>query len=117
MAFHQMKNNETEAKPDTRRSGEITYNRKGKPVSNSNDPVFAKAVEYDLGNTTKMRYFAATYAGTLYDPNGPYSNRERRINIELKSVTKNTFLSYVSYLETRKEIFFTKANRSFINGN
>jgi len=116
MAFHQIKKTE-DHKPvqQDRRSGEVCYNKKGEPDSHSR--TFAKLVQYDLGDKSKERYFVATYLGSLYDPNGGYSNRESRLNIEFKSVSAATFHSYVDYLQTRKEIHFTKANRSFINGN
>jgi len=116
MAFHQIKKTE-DSKPvqQDRRSGEVCYDKHGKPDDSGR--TFAKLVQFNLGDKAKERYFVATYLGVLYDPNGSFSNRENRLNIDLKAVSKTTFYSYVDYLKTRKEIYLTKANRSFINGN
>lgn len=79
--------------------------------------VIAKAIEHDLSDTTKTRYLIATYLGGLYDPAGGYSNRETKLVLDFKSVSKTTFNHYTSYLKTNKRASFIAAERSFLNGN
>jgi len=86
-------------------------------LKTSKGTVIAKEVEYDLGNVTKTRHFVAVFSGSLYDPTGGYSNRETRIDIELKPTNKETFTHYTKYVQTNNRLSFIAAERSFLNGN
>jgi len=77
---------------------------------------FAKSIIIDIGNANQTKYFVRTHNNVPYDPNGPYSHRETYLRTELKSVSKQTFESYISYLQTKNQLHMTKAQRSFING-
>ena len=77
----------------------------------------AKAIDYDLGDTSKTRYLVATYLGSLYDPDGGYSNRESRLDIQLKPTNKKAFEHYTSYIKSHNRLDFIAAERNFLNGN
>ena len=72
---------ESDRKELTTKDGERVYkSQKG--------TVLAKELDYNLGDSKKHRYLVATYLGSLYDPTGGYSNREHRLDIQLKSTNK-----------------------------
>lgn len=60
-------------------------------------------------------YYIRTYQGTLFNPSGPYSKREKILDTQLKKVSKNTFDLYLTYLKTNNSIYLTKAQRGFLN--
>jgi len=87
------------------------YNKKGQDAADA-EKIFAKVVE----GTRQKVYYVLTYNNLLYDPLGPDSNRESRINTELKKTNKQTFDYYMHYLKDKNRMYITRAQRSFING-
>jgi hypothetical protein len=84
--------------------------------TNDEKKAFAKSIIIDLGDTRQVKYFVRTHNNVPYDPNGPYSHRETYLRTELKTVSKDTFENYTTYLKTKNQLYMTKAQRSFING-
>ena len=87
------------------------YNKLGQEIEN-NDKVFAEIVD---GGKQKV-YYVLTYNNLLYDPLGPDSNRESRLDTVLKKTNKQTFDYYMHYLKDKNRMYITRAQRSFING-
>ena len=79
--------------------------------------IIAREMNYDLGNTSKTRYLVATYLGSLYDPMGGYSNREAKLELQMKQTNKEAFVNYVRYVQTRNRLNLIAAERGFLNGN
>lgn len=94
------------------------FDRNGKPIETNNEKeVFAKSMYIDIGDNAKQsKYFLRTHNNVPYDPNGQYSHRETYLRTELRPVSKQTFESYISYLQTKNQLHMTKAQRGFING-
>jgi hypothetical protein len=44
------------------------------------------------------------------------SHREKNLELELREVNQSVFDMYLMYLNTKNSLYFTKANRSLING-
>ena len=84
--------------------------------TNDEKKAFAKTLIIDLGDNRQTKYFVRTHNNVPYDPNGPYSHRETYLRTELKTVSKDTFENYTTYLKTKNQLYMTKAQRSFING-
>jgi hypothetical protein len=62
------------------------------------------------------KYFVRTLNNVPFDPFGPEAGRQIWNRTELKSVSKITFENYNNYLTTRNRLFWTKTNRSYIDG-
>lgn len=98
-------------------STEISFNIKGEIIQEQGEKVFSKALSIDLGNNqTQKKYFVRFFNNTPLDPFGPEARREIWNRTELKQVPPLTFENYNNYLLTRNKLFWTKVNRSFING-
>lgn len=76
-------------------------------------PHYAKVVTNN--ETNGVTYYISTYMGTPMDPIGTYGKRARNIETSMKRVSKNTFDLYLTYLKTNNSIYFTKAQRGFLN--
>ena len=63
----------------------------------------------------KESFYAQTFQGGLYDPNGMYSHRESAIELKMSKIGKNTFDFYMLYLNTKNSLYLTRAQRSFLN--
>jgi hypothetical protein len=111
MKFVESFNKEDFVKP----SESLMVDRVGKNTDDEKK-AFAKSMIISLGDTNQTKYFVRTHNNVPYDPNGQYSHRESYLRTELKPVTKQTFESYVAYLQTKNQLHMTKAQRSFING-
>jgi hypothetical protein len=88
-------------------SEEISYNIRGE-IAQSEEKIFSQFVN--------NKYLIRTFNNVPLDPFGPEAGRQIWNRTELKSVSKTTFENYNNYLLTRNRLFFTKANRSYING-
>lgn len=96
---------------------ETLFNLKGEITDGKTEKVFSKSLSIDLGDDqTQNRYFIRIFNSTPLDPFGPEARREIWNRTELKQVSASTFENYNNYLLTRNRIFWTKTNRSFING-
>lgn len=88
-------------------SSEQTYNIYGE-LASDNERAYSKILN--------KKYFVRTLNNIPFDPFGPEAGRQIWNRTELKSVSKATFESYNNYLKTRNRLFWTKANRSYIDG-
>lgn len=98
------------------RSEEL-FDRTGSPVEDKNKhkvPYYAKAVS-NVEASVSTVYYVLTHTGTLLDPMGPYSKRQRNLDTKMKRVSKGTFDLYLTYLKTNNSIYLTKAQRGFLN--
>lgn len=96
---------------------ETLFNLKGEITDDKDEKIFSKSLSIDLDDKKKQhKYFIRFFNNMPLDPFGPEAGREIWNRTELKSVSHLTFENYNNYLLTRNRIFFTKVNRSFING-
>lgn len=92
------------------------YDIKGN-ITSEEAETYAKSVNIDVGGNRKQsKFFIRTYNNLPLDPIGSTSRRNIWDRTELKLVSYQTFDHYVNYLKTKNGLFFTKANRSFIDG-
>jgi hypothetical protein len=92
-----------------------SFDRAGNPTINKKEKTFAKI---DLVDGGAQAHYIQTLNNDLYDPNnGMYSHREDNTNFELKykKVSKDTFDFYMLFLKTKNSLYFTRAQRSFLN--
>ena len=100
---------------DTRE--EELFDRTGSLVEEENKhkvPHYAKTISNIEANVSTV-YYVLTHTGTLMDPMGPYSKRQRNLDTKMKRVSKGTFDLYLTYLKTNNSIYLTKAQRGFLN--
>mgnify|MGYP001269397204 FL=1 len=93
------------------------FNVNGQLVSDENkEEVFGKHVkiEFESGDC-QNQFYVMCKGSELYDPQGMDSHR-RNLNLGLRKVNQNVFDMYMMYLNTNNKLYFTKSNRSFING-
>lgn len=96
---------------------EISLNKLGRPVENTDELVFAKTIFINSPNgPINKKYAILIFNNQPYDPYGVDSHRESKLRLELKSVNQGAYDYYVSYLKTRNSLYMTRAQRSFING-
>lgn len=101
----------------SRESTEVLFNIKGEITDGKDEKVFSKSLSVDLGgNQQQNKYFVRFFNNVPLDPFGPEARREIWNRTELKQVPELTFEHYNNYLLTRNKLFWTKVNRSFING-
>jgi hypothetical protein len=86
---------------------EKVYNIKGE-LAESDDKIYSRILN--------RKYFVRTLNNVPFDPFGPEAGRQIWNRTELKSVSKTTFENYNNYLSTRNRLFWTKTNRSYIDG-
>ena len=105
-------------KPDIVIKSENVYvNSKGQPVEEtSGDTIFARYWFEKTNARQTKKHYVLTYNNDLYDPIGPDSHRQARLDLKLKEVSQNTFDYYCKYLQTKNQMYLTKSKRSFING-
>jgi len=92
-----------------------TFDRAGNPTLHRKEKTFAKT---DLVEGGTQSHYIQTLHNALYDPNnGMHSHREDSTNFELqyKKVSKETFDFYMLFLKTKNSLYFTRAQRSFLN--
>ena len=64
---------------------------------------------------SNYRYYISTYNNLPYDPIGTNSHKARSGQVALKKTSRETFIWYIKYLETKNLVYFTRTNRSFLN--
>ena len=79
----------------------LTYNKTGSIIQDPADIIYAKFQSFDMGNKIQSKYYVLTFNGSLFDPLGTDSHREKNIRKELKLTSKATFDSYISYLKSK----------------
>jgi hypothetical protein len=100
----------------SRNSSEEIYDKSG-TLTNEVDKAFGKILNVDLGDgKTQRKFFLRTYNNIPLDPLGPESRRDIWNRTELKVVSEKTFLYYLMYLKTKNGLYFTRTQRSYING-
>jgi len=98
-------------------SSQSLFNAKGEITEDTQDKVWAKSVEIDLGsNQFQKQYLIRTYNNIPLDPMGPEAGRDIWRRTELKPVSQQTFDYYILYLRSKNGLYMTRAQRSFING-
>lgn len=97
---------------------ESLFNKQGKKINDeSSEKVYAKHVKFKfLDGSVQQKFFALCKRYELYDPSGMDSHREKNLELELRDVNQKVFDMYLLYLTTKNSLYFTKANRSLING-
>tara|TARA_R110000824_G_scaffold139163_1_gene304193 strand:- start:106 stop:429 length:324 start_codon:yes stop_codon:yes gene_type:complete len=90
----------------------IYINKSGQEINNDVDKVYAKV----LLDQKKETYFIVIYQNLPLDPLGTYQKRQAYLETKMKKVSKQTFDYYLTYLQTKNSIYFTRTNRSYNNG-
>jgi hypothetical protein len=109
-------NNISDKELKTKKSTELLFDVKANLID-TEDEAYAKSVSVELGEgKIQRKYFIRTYNNVPLDPLGSTSRRNVWNRTSLKIVSFETFDNYLSYLKTNNALFFTKTNRSFING-
>jgi hypothetical protein len=102
---------------DKKEINEVSINKIGRPVVDDSERVFAKMITADIGDgRIQMKYVVLIFNNQPYDPYGADSHRESNLRLEYKTVSKQTYDYYVSYLKSKNSLYMTRAQRSFING-
>ena len=102
---------------DVTANKELTIKDGEQIFKTSKGTIIAKEMKYDLGSKKKTRYLVATYLGTLYDPMGGYSNRETKLELDMKETNKEAYTNYVRYVQNKNRLNLIAAERGFLNGN
>ena len=94
------------------------FNKHGKETKDGdNQKVYAKHIKLKfLDGNVQQKFFTLCHKHELYDPSGMDSHREKTLELQLKDVNQQVFDMYLMYLTTKNSLYFTKANRSLING-
>ena len=100
-----------EATAGKQKNEELKFNKVGEKTTTENEKFYAKLVV----KNGVAAYSIKTYNAQLFDPYGMYSTREFGLETKMESVHKDVFDLYMVYLNTRKGIYLTKAQRSFLN--
>lgn len=97
---------------------QILFNKQGKKIEDGdNNKVYAKHIKFKfLDGKMQQKFFTLCNKHELYDPSGMDSHRENTLELQLKDVNQSVFDMYLLYLTTKNSLYFTKANRSLING-
>lgn len=97
---------------------ELLFNKQGKQVAEEeNQKIYAKHLKLKfLDGSIQQKFFTLCNKHELYDPSGMDSHREKTLELALKDVNQKVFDMYLMYLTTKNSLYFTKANRSLING-
>jgi hypothetical protein len=101
---------------DHKEVSEISLNKLGRPIDEDSERVFAKMLIQNSADKQQTRYAILTFNNQPYDPYGVDSHRESNLNLNIKQVSQQTYNYYVSYLKTKNQLYFTRSQRSFING-
>jgi hypothetical protein len=102
---------------DKKEISELSINKIGRQVTDESERVFAKMITADIGDgRIQMKYVILAFNNQPYDPYGADSHRESNLRLEYKTVSKQTYDYYVSYLKSKNSLYMTRAQRSFING-
>lgn len=97
----------------TKHVDEVSFDKDGCVIEHkANKDSYAKVVYVD---SKEYSYHIKVLDATLYDPLGTYSNRRKYLQAIFKKVSKATFDFYIMYLKTNNSLYFTKAQRGFLN--
>ncbi len=86
------------------------FGNAGELVANDKEKVYA-----EKKTSTSTTYSIATYDNLPFNPAGMYSSRKEHIELKMKKVNKETFDFYMLFLKTNNSLYFTKAQRSYLN--
>lgn len=102
---------------NSKKSIQYLFNVKGSITQDQNEKVWAKSVDIELGqDKIQKQYYIRVYNNVPLDPLGPESRRDIWQRTELKSVSAKTFDYYVMYLRSKNNLYMTRTQRSFIDG-
>jgi len=90
----------------------LSFNRSGEQAQKK-EKVLAKIV----ANDSRDLYYIRSYRNDVFDPLGAHGDRlQYDDQITFLKVKKDIFDLYVSYLKTKNNLYFTKAQRGLLNG-
>ena len=87
------------------------FGNAGEPVTSDKEKVYAER----KSTSTTDTYMIATYDNLPFNPTGMYSSKKEHIDLKMKKVNKETFDFYMLFLKTNNSLYFTKAQRSYLN--
>ena len=87
------------------------FGNAGEPVTSDKEKVYAEK----SSTSTTTSYSIATYDNLPFNPTGMYSARKDHMELKMKKVTKETFDFYMLFLKTNNSLYYTKAQRSYLN--
>lgn len=96
-----------------REVSEVYFDKNGVNLEKKNSKDAYGKIVYVNGKANS--HHVRVLENNLYDPMGTYSNRRRYLQSSFKRVSKNTYDFYMMYLKTNNSIYFTKAQRGFLN--
>jgi len=103
---------------EQRKQGTLYFGIDAKEVLES-EPYFAKkTVTTNSDGSESIKYSLALYNGSLYNPAGPFSRRNKNLKdfFSYKTCTEACFNDYVEFLKSKREPIYWRANRSILNG-
>jgi hypothetical protein len=95
---------------------EISINKIGRPISEDSERVYAKMKTISNGTVASNTFQVLTHRNAIYDPYGIDSNREKVLELNLKTTNAETYNYFLMFLRTRNQAYMAKAQRSYING-
>lgn len=96
---------------------ELCFDKQGKKINDCSGKIYAKHLKIKFIDTqSQQKFFVLSNKNELYDPFGIDSHREKTLDLLLTEVNQNVFDMYLLYLNTKNSVYFTRANRSMING-
>ena len=102
---------------EQRKSGTIYIGVDAKIVPET-EPHFAKktVTKHEDGSEV-VKYSLAIYNGSLYNPASTFSRRNRNLKdfFAFKTCSEACFNDYITFLETKREQVYWRANRSILN--
>ena len=101
-----------------RKEGTLFFGIDAKEVLES-EPYFAKKTITENGDGSEsIKYSLALYNGSLYNPAGPFSRRNKNLKdfFRFKVCTEACFNDYLEFLRTKREPILWRANRSVLDG-
>ena len=95
-------------------TNKVQFDRYGEEVSDSRmGMIFAYVLDPEK---PKSSYYIVTHNGIPYDPLNSIVRRSTADGYKMKKVNRDTFDFYIMYLKTNNKVYYTKANREYING-
>lgn len=88
----------------------LFFDKDGEKLEEETKQTVAKIV-----SRSSDKFFVRYYQGSIFDPIGTHSMRSDYKDSEFKQVSKSVFDLYFMYLKSKNPIYFTKAQRGFMN--
>lgn len=88
----------------------LFFNKDGEKLEEESKQTVAKIL-----SRSNDKFYIRYYQGSLFDPIGTHSLRSDYKDSEFRQVSKSVFDLYFMYLKSKNPIYFTKAQRGFMN--